>query len=267
MTRRTFEAGSGEINPHNLIEAYMTSRYAPDKDLRKAARTWMSAKRRANRKAYTRAGRQRNAYIYQETKVRKPRMTRAGRDAIWDAWSTAAPNAEINAYISHGNWGQANINPYQRGAGRGVWNDFVRKMFRHGPFVDWYTGAEREKPLADIAAYWRKLRVKPSISEEVDQAVAAWRAPGGRRATRAAVMDDDGDVPSLGPPPSRSIPDTGRLRKLLDEQSGLSAGAIKTVLATAAVIQGESDADRLGSLQDLERTYGSNAAHWANAIN
>lgn len=267
MTRRSFEAGSGETNPHNLIEAYMTSRYAPDKDLRKAARTWMSAKRRANRKAYERAGRQRNAYIYQETKVRKPRMTRAGRDAIWDAWSTAPANAPINAYISHGNWGQANINPYQSGGGRGVWNDFVRKMFRHGPFVDWYTGAEREKPLADIAAYWRKLRVKPSIGEEVDRAVAAWQAPGGRRAARSAVMDDDDNVPSLGPPPARSIPDTGRLRILLEGQSGLSADAIKAVIATAAVIQGDNDAERLGSLQDLEKRYGSDAAHWANAIN
>lgn len=263
MTKSDFTRGRGATNPQRLIEAYMTSRYAPDEGLRKAARSWMSAKRRADRKAYERAGRQRNAYLYQETNVRKPKMTRAGRDAIWHAWSTAPANAPINAYISHGNWGQANINPYQRGGGRGVWNDFVRKMFRHAPFVDWYTAAEKEKPLADIAEYWRSLRPKPSDAAGVTQAVAAWQAPGGGR---AAVMDDD-DVPDLGPPHVRSIPDTGRLKILLEGQSGLSAAAIKAVLATAAVIQGDNDDERLGSLQDLEKRYGSNAAHWANAIN
>lgn len=263
MDEREFTRGRGSISTKRLIEAYMTSRYAPEEGLRKAARSWMSAKRRADRKAYERAGRQRDAYLYRETKVRKPKMTRAGRDAIWAAWSTAAPNDPINAYISHGNWGRAGLDPYVRGGGRGVWNRFVQEMFRSDAFRRWYTDNEREKPLADIARYWRSLRPKPSDAAGVTQAVMSWRPPGGSAASAAASVMTD--LPE--PPDPFSVAKLKSLHSMLQAASPPpSPQVIDAIVGTAEQLQGRDYDDRLEILDRVATSYGEDAAAWANAI-
>lgn len=267
MDAREFTSGRGDITPKRLIEAYMASRYAPDKEYRKAARMWMSAKRRANRKAYERAGRQRDAYLYRETNVQKPKMTRAGRDAIWHAWSTAAPNAAINAYISHGNWGQARLNPYAAGGGRGVWNRFVQEMFRSDAFRRWYTENLREKPLADIASYWRSLRRKPSDAAGVTQAVRAWRSPGGALGVPAtAASAAMSDLPT--PPAAFSVRDVPTLQAMLQADSSPPLQPIiDAIVATAGQLQGQNLKNREELLDRMATAYGEDAAAWANAIN
>ena len=265
MDEREFRSGRGAITPKRLIEAYMTSRYAPEESLRKAARSWMSAKRRADRKAYERAGRQRNAYLYRETQVRKPKMTRAGRDAIWQAWSTAAPNAPINAYISHGNWGAARLNPYAAGGGRGVWNRFVQEMFGSDAFRRWYIENAREKPLADIASYWRSLRPKPSDAAGVARAVAAWRPSGGGSAGSAAAAAMS-DLPNA--PAPFSVGDVRTLGALLQaDPQPPPAAVIDTIVATAGQVQGQRGDTREEVLGRMRKAYGEDAAAWVNAIN
>lgn len=266
MDEREFTSGRGAINTKRLIEAYMTSRYAPEEGLRKAARTWMSAKRRANRKAYERAGRQRNAYLFRETGVRKPKMTRAGRDAIWAAWSTIPPNDPINAYISHGNWGQAGVDPYVKGGGRGVWNRFVQEMFGSDAFRRWYTDNLREKPLADIAQYWRSLRRKPSDDAGVIQAVSAWRPPGGGVSAAAAAASAMSDLPT--PPAARSVRDVPTLQAMLQaDPSPPPRKVIDAIVATAGQLQGQGREGRAEVLDRVAAHYGDDAAAWVNAIN
>lgn len=266
MDEREFTSGRGAINTKRLIEAYMTSRYAPEEGLRKAARTWMSAKRRANRKAYERAGRQRNAYLFRETGVRKPKMTRAGRDAIWAAWSTILPNDPINAYISHGNWGQAGVDPYVKGGGRGVWNRFVQEMFGSDAFRRWYTDNLREKPLADIAQYWRSLRRKPSDAAGVTQAVRSWRPPGGVSAAASAPASVMTDLPE--PPKAFSVRSAQALQSMLQAAAPPpSTELINVIVGTAAPLQGQNYDDRVEMLGRLATHYGEDAAAWANAIN
>lgn len=267
MDEREFTSGRGAINTKRLIEAYMTSRYAPEEGLRKAARTWMSAKRKANPRAYERAGRQRNAYLFRETGVRKPKMTRAGRDAIWAAWSTVPPNAPINAYISHGNWGQAGLDPYVRGGGRGVWNRFVQEMFGNDAFRTWYTDNLREKPLADIASYWRSLRPKPSDDAGVIQAVSAWRPPGGGvSAAAAAAASAMSDLPQ--PPAARSVRDVPTLQAMLQAAAPPPSPAlVNAIVGTAGQLQGQNRAERAEMLNTIATSYGEDAAAWVNAIN
>lgn len=289
----------GDIMPQNLIEAYMTRRYHPDKEYRKAAKHWMMTNRRNHLPQYTRAGRLRNTFLNAVTKTRRPKMTRAGRNAIWNAWSTASPTDPINAHIAYGDWAQANLDPYQQGGG-GTWRTFVQEMFRHVPFLGWYTANGIKKPLALVAAYWRSLTPKPSSLQDIAQAVSAWTPPTQTAAAAAAAaqmapptrmpppppssvleaaLGDDEDIEQqfVVPQPPRPVtvipqpprPKTVKTRKQLKQM--MRAASMPETIYRAIV----SHLDNLYKLNDrmrqpilyaIERTYGLNAAHWANAL-
>lgn len=277
----------GDIKSQNLIEAYMTRRYHPDKEYRKAAKHWMMTNRRNHLPEYTRAGRLRNTFLNALTKTRRPKMTRAGRNAIWNAWSTASPTDPINAHIAYGDWAQANLDPYQQGGG-GVWRTFVQEMFRHVPFLAWYTGNGIKKPLALVAAYWRRLTPKPSSLQDIAQAVSAWRPPTQTAAAAAAAQmapptrmpqpppsvleaalgdDEDIEQQSVIPPPPRSR--TVKTRKQLMQMmkaASMPEAVYRAIASHLSNLYRLNDTMRQPILYALERTYGVNAAHWGNAL-
>lgn len=278
----------GDIMPQNLIEAYMTRRYHPDKEYRKAAKHWMTTNRRNHLPQYTRAGRLRNTFLNAVTKTRRPKMTRAGRNAIWNAWSTASPSDPINAHIAYGDWAQANLDPYQQGGG-GAWRTFVQEMFRHVPFLAWYTGNGIKKPLALVAAYWRSLTPKPSSLQDIAQSVSAWTPPAQTAAAAAAaqmapptrmaqpppssVLDaalgEEEDIVQQAviprPPGARTVRTRKQLMQMMKAAS-MPEVVYRAIASHLSNLYRLNDGARRPVLYALERTYGLNAAHWANAL-
>ena len=145
-----------------------------------------------------------------------------------------------------------------------------------------------KKPLALVAAYWRRLTPKPSSLQDIAQAVSAWTPPTQTAAAAAAQMAPPTRMP---PPPPSSIleaaqgeeedieqqsvvpqpprPRSVRTRKQLRQM--MEAASMPRIVYQAIVshmnnLYKLNDSARQPILYALERTYGINAAHWANAL-